>query len=323
MFDRTTILLLGLGAAAVVALALWAFLPRAGVSAETLRAAYAEPAAPPPPGGMRVFHLGHSLVGRDMPAMLAQLAGPGHGYESQLGWGTSLKQHWEPGEEIGGFETENAHPRFRAAREAVASGAYDAVILTEMVELRDAIKYHQSGKYLALWAALAREAAPDTRLYLYESWHRLDDPDGWLDRLDRDYHALWLGKLAGADLARNRPARPVHVIPAGQVMARFVRALEARGGTEGTKDPITSREDLFQRKEDGTRDPIHINDLGAYLVALTHYAVLYQASPVGLPHQLSRADGTPAQAPPEDIARLMQETVWNVVRDLPETGVPR
>ena len=32
----------------------------------------------------------------------------------------------------------------------------------------------------------------------------------------------------------------------------------------------------------------------AYLVALTHYAVLYRQSPVGLPHALSRADGTPA-----------------------------
>lgn len=318
MPDRATIIL-WLGVLAIAALALWLFLPRAGVSAESLQAAYATPAPAPDPGGLHVFHLGHSLVGRDMPAMLAQLAGDGHAYESQLGWGTSLKQHWEPGEPINGFDAENAHPRFRPAREAVGSGDYDAVVLTEMVELRDAVKYHQSGKYLALWAALARKANSTTRVYLYESWHRLDDPDGWLDRLDRDLDELWLGKIVRQDLVRNRPDRPVYIIPAGQVMARFVRELEARGGS----GPVTSREDLFQRKDDGTVDPIHVNDLGAYLVALTHYAVLYQTSPVGLPHRLKRADGTAAEAPPADIARLMQEVVWDVVRSLPETGVPQ
>ena len=45
-------------------------------------------------GPMRVFQLGHSLVGRDMPAMLQQLAGPGHLYDSQLGWGATPKAHW-------------------------------------------------------------------------------------------------------------------------------------------------------------------------------------------------------------------------------------
>ncbi len=47
-----------------------------------------------PAGPLKTYHVGHSQVGRDMPAMLAQLAG--HEYHSQLGWGTSLKEHWEP-----------------------------------------------------------------------------------------------------------------------------------------------------------------------------------------------------------------------------------
>lgn len=319
MMDRTFLMLLGLAALAMLAGAVWVLMLRPAASPERLRMAYAQPAPPAAQEGLHVFHLGHSLVGRDMPAMLAQLAGAGHGYESQLGWGTSLKEHWEPGETINGFEAENDHPRFRPAREAVGSGDYDAVVLTEMVELRDAIKYHQSGKYLAKWAALARQANPDTRVYLYESWHRLDDAEGWLARLDGDLERLWKAELVAQDLRRNRPERPVYVIPAGQVMAAFVRKLEAQGGD----GPVTGREDLFQRKEDGELDPIHINDLGAYLVALTHYAVLYQRSPVGLPHRLTRADGSPADAPPGPIARLMQETVWEVVRSRPETGLPQ
>ena len=107
------------------------------------------------------------------------------------------------------------------------------------------------------------------------------------------------------------------MIPAGQVFARFVRALAARGGVDGLAGPA----DLFARDAEGEQDPIHLDDLGAYLVALTHYAVLYGRSPVGLPHRLRRADGSAATAPGPAAARLMQETVWEVVTGYPKTGV--
>jgi hypothetical protein len=283
---------------------------------EVVNAAYAE-ALTPPEGPMRVYHLGHSLVGRDMPAMLAQLVGDGHGHEVQLGWGTSLKHHWEEDLPINGFERENDHPRYRDAKEALASGDYDAVVLTEMVELRDAIKYHDSGTYLPKWAELAREGNPDARVYLYETWHPLDDPEGWLARLDKDLTRYWEDGVLLPDLAVNAPENPVRIIPAGQVMARFVRAVEAAGGVGN----VTNREDLFARAEDGGLDPIHVNDLGAYLVALTHYAVLYHRSPVGLPHELRRADGSKADAPSAEAAALMQKIVWQVVTGDPKTGV--
>lgn len=286
------------------------------VSAETISAAYQTPFAKPE-GPLRVFHLGHSLVGRDMPAMLAQLAGQGHVHNSQLGWGTSLKEHWKGPAAINGFEAENDNPRFREARQAVKSGDYDAVILTEMVELKDAIKYHQSGKYLTRWANLARSARPDTRIYLYETWHRLDDPAGWLERLDTDLAALWEARVLAPDLSGNGAQNPVRVIPAGQVMAAFVRAVEAKGGVGN----IQNRESLFARDAAGALDAIHVNDLGAYLVALTHYAVLYHRSPEGLPHQLLRADGTRADAPSAQAAALMQRIVWQVVTTYDKTGV--
>ena len=81
------------------------------------------------------------------------------------------------------------------------------------------------------------------------------------------------------------------------------------------------REDLFKLKDDGSQDPIHFNDIGAYLVALTHYATLYHDSPVGAPYQLKRGDGSPADAPSAAAARRMQEIVWEVVAADPMTGV--
>jgi hypothetical protein len=93
-------------------------------------------------------------------------------------------------------------------------------------------------------------------------------------------------------------------------MAAFVRKVEAGGGI----GPIRDRQDLFS-------DTIHFNDFGAYLVALTHYAVLYGRSPVGLPHSLMKSDGTPMNDPGAEAARAMQETVWEVVTAYPPSGV--
>ena len=274
-------------------------------------ALYADPLAVPP-GPQRVYHIGHSLVGRDMPAMLAQMAGSGHGYESQLGWGATLKSHWEPDVPVNGFEAENAHPRFRAAREAVASGDYDALILTEMVEIKDAIRYFASGDYLHRFARAAWDANPATRVFLYETWHRLNDDEGWMMRLERDLPTYWEGEILQRALAHPGMARPIHLIPAGQVMARLVTEIERTGGAPG----LTSRQDLFS-------DEIHLNDQGLYLIALVHYAVLYQRDPAGLPHALRRADGTPAVAPDPAAAALMQRITWDVVRAIPQTGLPR
>jgi hypothetical protein len=283
--------------------------PRA-LDAAALGALYARP-LPPPAGPLRVYHLGHSLVGRDMPAMLQQLAGAGHRYESQLGWGATLKAHWGD-VPIEGFAAENAHARYREAGEAVDSGDYDVLVLTEMVEIRDAIRYYDSWDYLHRWARRAWDARPQARVYLYETWPELDDPEGWLTRLDLDPGRYWEAGILARAQAFDDMDRPVHVIPAGQVLARFVRALEARGGVDG----LSRKEDLFQ-------DAIHVNDLGAYLVALTHYAVLYQRSPAGLPYRLRRADGSAADAPGPDAALLMQEVVWDVVTHDPKTGVPQ
>ncbi|MEP1766210.1 MAG: hypothetical protein ABJJ53_06145 [Sulfitobacter sp.] len=262
-----------------------------------------------------VFHLGHSLVGRDMPAMLAQLAPSGHDYASQLGWGAPLRAHWEADVEIQGFEIENAHPNFQPARAALTSGRFDAVVMTEMVELRDAIKYHDSPAYLAHWAHLAQAARPDARLYLYETWHNTDDPAGWLARMDADFDGLWMQRLILPAAARS--GHPIYVVPGGQVLAAVVRQIEAQGGVGN----VEGRDTLLARRPDGTVDTIHLSDLGAYLMALTHYATLYHRSPVGLPLALFRADGTAADAPDAKAGALMQQTVWDVVRNTPYSGV--
>lgn len=275
---------------------------------------YASPMTKPT-GPLSVFHLGHSLVGRDMPAMVAQLAGAGHAFKSQLGWGTSLKNHWGPANEINGFASENNHPAARLASEALDSGDYDAVVFTEMVEIRDAIKYHESAEYLSRWAQRARDGNPSVTLYFYETWPETNDAEGWLARVEKDLSRHWEGEILLP--AVRAAAAPIYVIPGGQALAATIKAVIARGGVDG----VSRIEDFFALAADGSQDTIHFNDLGAYVIAATHYAVLYHDSPVGLPYQLNRADGTPATHPGPELAKLIQEAVWKTVSTYSKTGI--
>ncbi len=286
------------------------------MAAAAFNALYTTPLTPPD-AVLSVYHLGHSLVGRDMPVMLNQLAAAAgftaHSHASQLGWGASLDQHRKG--DVPGMEQENAHPNHRPADTALASGAYDAVVLTEMVEIRDAIRYHDSANALAHWARTARAGNPNARLYLYETWHRLDDAEGWLNRIDADFTRAWQDQLLRVAMVAP-DVGTIHLIPGGQTLAAVTRAIEA-----GEVPGLTRREDLFSRDAAGAVDPIHLNDLGAYIIALTHFATLYHRSPLGLPGALLRADGTPATPIPDAAIAPLQTLVWQVVTRYSLTGV--
>lgn len=264
------------------------------------------PASPQPPvkSPRRVFHLGHSLVGRDMPYMVAQLAGEGHSYSFQLGWGTSLNSHLGGPEKINGFEEENASSHFKPLPEAVADPNLDALVFTEMIDLEDAIRYQNSSEAVVELTRRALTANPELELLLYETWHPLNEGD-WLTRIPKAWETLWQPFLLAP--AVQAAKAPVRVVPAGTALATLAKKVE---NTPGGLGGITGRADFFS-------DDIHLNDLGAYMVALTHYAVIYRQSPVGLPHQLLREDGTPAQAPPPELAEVMQQIVWDTVQSSP------
>jgi hypothetical protein len=272
----------------------WSPAPAPGLSEADFMAAYADPPAIVPPA--RVYHLGHSLVGPDMPVMLA--AALHHGFDSQIGWGTSLRDHWQG--EVKGLEAT------RPAAEALEGGGYDAVILTEMVELKDAIQWHASAEHLSKWVRRARQGNPQVRVLLYETWHRLDDPAGWLERIEGDRAALWEAELLRPAMAE--AGGVIHVIPGGSVLAVVAEAAE-RGSLPGLPD----RQALFV-------DEVHPSDLGNWVIAMVHAAVLSGKSPEGLPARLPKADGSLAGAPSVAVATTVQRLVWAVVTGYPPTG---
>lgn len=300
-------LLLG-GAGLAAVLLAWRVWPEAGLPGPALSepafaASYDAP-LPPIAGRPRVYFLGHSLIGRDMPAMLGQLGG--NDWNSQLGWGASLDNHWTG--QIPGFAEENLPPVWRPAGEAADSGDYPVVVLTEMVELKDALRHHDSARALGDWAKRFRQGRPDVRIYLYETWHQLDDPGDWLGRIDADWAALWQ-----AGLLRRAMALPgvgtIYMIPGGQVLAAASRAAAA-GQLPGLRGV-----------EDFLADDIHLTDLGNRLIALTHYAVIYGRKPEHLRRDLTLADGKPATAVTPETQAALEELVWQVVSSYRETGV--
>ncbi|RRH77934.1 hypothetical protein [Falsigemmobacter faecalis] len=265
----------------------------------------------PPSGPLRVFHIGHSLVGREMPAFLAQMAG--HEYESQLGWGTSLREHWEERLTINGFDVENAHPRYRPARAALASGEYDALVLTEMSSVADSLRWHATPNYIAEWAKAARAGRPDIRVYLYQSWPNLDTPGGWEAQTDAQLPQYWIGEFLRR--AHAAGSGPVHLIPAGAVLLAAVRAAEA-----GQIPGVTERQAFFSVSPEGVPDTVHMSDLGAWLVALTHFAVLYHQVPERPLTEVSHPDGRSFSLSPET-AQALAGVVRGVIAGQPGTGV--
>ena len=295
------------GAGAAVA-GWWILRRPAPLSRAAFAVTYAVPLAPPAEP-VATYHLGHSLVGRDMPAMLAAWAG--HDHASQLGWGTSLQAHRKG--DIAGFDTENAHPAYRPVNEALASGDYGAVVLTEMVEIRDAIRWHDAARELAHWARTARAGNPVVRVYLYETWHPLDDPEGWLTRLDADLSRHWEDEILRPALAE-KGVGAIHVIPAGQAMAAAVRAMEA-----GEVPGMTDRRQLFGLTPEGAADMIHLGDWGNWLVAMVHHAVIYHRLPAAAP--VLHADGSPATPLPPGADEILRQVVWRVVSGYPPAGL--
>jgi len=287
------------------------------LSIEEIEKLYQSP-LPPVTRPLTIYHLGHSLVGKDMPAMLAQLAKEGHTYHSQLGWGATLQSHWEPYIPINGFKSENQHKQYRDPFKAIDSGDYDAFVMTEMVEIEAAVKYFKSSKYVAKFADRVNKSSPNTTVYFYETWHEVTDPIGWIERLDRDLNLYWEEEILYDALAQLDGQVSIYMIPAGQVLSAFFKEVKRIGGIGNINEP----KDIFaKKKEDGSLDPIHINDVGNYLIALVHYATLYRKSPEGLPHTLKKADGTNATAPSEEAAALMQKITWDVVKDFSKTGI--
>jgi hypothetical protein len=272
-------------------------------------------AAPLP--SVRVLFVGHSLVNQDMPAMARAVAasvGVDFTYDVQLIDGGSLEVNWNQAERATGVR----------AREALATGGYDTVVLTEAVNLDDHLRWSEPAVHAARWYALAREHRPDVRLFFYETWHHRSEPRharglpllpsrlSWREHLDVDL-GKWEHIVDGAEHAyamahASAPPLGVHIVPGGQALAALVDAIRA-----GQVPGLSSEDALF-------RDGVHLTDLGNYFIALVQVRTLSCADIERATGSVARADGQAVVVPPAT-AQAFARIASRAVRLYPRSGV--
>ncbi len=254
-----------------------------------------------------ILFVGHSLVGPNLPALvegaLIRQGDAAAVVEAQVINGASLRYNWDNAADSDGV---NARTRLEAG--------VDVLILTEAVPLAEQIRWNDTVGQIVAFGGLAREANPDTRIYLYETWASLKSgPDTviegdagasvpWRERIDADA-TVWRD-LAAAASARLGGA-PVQIIPAGQAMGQLSDAIDA-GAVPGF-DTITQ---FFA-------DDIHPNGKGLYFLALVHAATIDGKDPKGLPPLLTRTWQNRDSVISDGLARALQRVAHDVVQANP------
>lgn len=253
-----------------------------------------------------VFMVGHSLVNRDMPTMLAALAidaGKAHARGEQIINGAPLRWNWDHSHDGEGLD----------ARVELPTGNWNVLVLTEAVPLLNHLTWSGTYEYAGNFHQLALDGNPGTRTFIYETWHCIDsgspsgcpdDDEGhipWRERLDRDL-PRWQGIADHLNAEHNGAA--VELIPAGQALALLDDRLHEQAGVVPGIGHVF---DLF-------RDDIHLSDSGNYFVALVMFATIYRQSPQGLTHLINDEWGQAYNLPMAEAAASLQTIAWDVVR---------
>lgn len=251
-----------------------------------------------------ILYVGHSLVGPDLPLTvesgLAAMGQPAS-VSAQIINGAPLRFNFDRGAEAEGVN----------ARTELTKGETKVLILTEAIPLAEHLRWNDTPGQIVRYATEALAANPETRIYLYETWHsRASGPgtviDGdpnaglpWRERLTADL-PLWEGAVQAANASLGREV--VQLLPAGQAMALLSDEVAA-----GRVPGISDMGAFFS-------DDIHLSEKGENFIALVHLAAITGRSPEGLPPRLTRAWRSRDGIISEDLARSLQSIAERAVR---------
>ena len=249
-----------------------------------------------------VLFIGHSLVGPTLPtvldATLREMGQPSV-VQAQIINGSSLAYNWDNSANAEGLD----------AKARLKQQAADVLIMTEAQPLKGQIQYNDTSGYVAKFSALALEANPHTRLYVYETWPSLnsgpgnitkDDPDAgipWRERLALDL-PLWEGVVADASA---KAGHEVKLLPVGQAMGHLADEIKA-----GRVPGISDIKEMYS-------DDIHLSGKGLYFVAMVQAAAIVGKSPVGVPAKVTRAWTSRDAVITQEQAEVFQRIAWEAL----------
>jgi len=153
--------------------------------------------------------------------------------------------------------------------------------------------------------------SPDGQLFIYAQWPASNKGGDWtrrwlepreqniMSRAEYEDTMTWLH----ANMKGHKPAR---LIPVGHVMHLLEQKAKA-----GQVPGVQTMWDFYD-------DGVHLNNVGSFVVASTFYATTQERSPEGLDFK-PYAEGKMKLTP--ELAKVIQQTVWEVVATHPMTGV--
>lgn len=259
---------------------------------------------PQRPLDTRVIQSGHSLTD-PIPAVLEKMIRASGGPDTVMARSTIPGSPME-------FRWRNPpDPSLPDARARI--GDFEVLVLTERVSLSNTLPWHNSPDEALRWFNHAWKngnGGKAAETVLYATWVSIDsgpdyenpyqDPEGhipWRERLPLEF-ARWIEILDHVNTKRPKGSSPMQIIPGPLIFAAVHDEIAA-----GTAHHLSDISDLFS-------DHIHLNDAGAYLIALAHFAVIYGRDPRELPENA----GKPETLHPET-AEWMRDLVWRVLTD--------
>lgn len=226
------------------------------------------------------FGLDHSVA-----SILAELAHPTDTMVQQITFNQNLKTNWDsPAGRTTGIDV----------KAYLASDGADFLGLVDLPGINDSLV--DPAVSVVDWWQQADNAG--LRGTFYQMWYPVPDFDttpNWV---------LWKAFIVFLRAHHDRVLYDVRatlggpevlLAPVADVLVAIYDAIEA--------------EELDATFTDFWHDALHLNELGYYVAALTHWAVMHQQSPVGLPWSFSPAIPN-LDAP---LAAALQAIVWDVV----------
>jgi len=173
-----------------------------------------------------------------------------------------------------------------------------------------------SGKFFNL----CRRDSPNVQAWLYVQWPGPEFKDSWAQGkgavagLKLKPATTWQEGVANhvayteavaARINKTYRGKPVLIVPGGPALARLKTEMDA-GRVPGMKDFFA---EVFA-------DGIHLTPKGRYLIALVHYACIYQESPQGKTAVLTTGLT-------REQAALFQRLAWDTVKNYKHAGLAR
>ena len=253
---------------------------------------------------LRVYMIGNSLtdnVNYDGFKKLAESRGYQHTWGRSMTPGAPIFWHW-------GHDPAFTQPPFGGWKKALADYPWDAITLQPFSTYQNELDAAKN------FVEVIEKQNAAAQVFIYAQWMTRDKGDfdmawtqpGGTATGTRDYYERFV-----FDLRKACPnMKPFRLIPAGHAMYLLNQKIKA--------GQVPGFHDIREVYNDG----IHLNNVGSYIAGCSFFATIYGESPVGLPAEpYQPKEGHRGVKITPELARIIQETVWEIVATHPLTGV--